>query len=128
MACSCYRYRLIRHEVAAITLHDLLVLLVRAPTNSACVVVFDKDFCLLRWQRPTLAPYYLTLLHDHFGGPAAIHIGPGVKRVMQHTGDGSRFLLMRYVDEAALGQELTHLVAVDNWFEELNRLALPDPQ
>ena len=41
--------------------------------------------------------------------------------------DGSQFLLIR--DEGGdFLPEQTHLVAVENWFEELQRLAPPDPQ
>ena len=43
--------------------------------------------------------------------------------------DGTRFLLTRN-DSSSTSTEssITHLVAIDNWFEELRRLAPPDPQ
>jgi len=44
--------------------------------------------------------------------------------------DGTRFLLSRDLlnDNSTTASELTQLIVVDNWFEELKRLAPPDPQ
>ena len=44
--------------------------------------------------------------------------------------DGLRFLMLKTEDVAtsSLPAEFTSLVVVDNWFEELKRLAPPDPQ
>ena len=44
------------------------------------------------------------------------------------SADGSRLLLRRETKNTVQDTEVTLLVAVDNWFEELNRLAPPDPQ
>ena len=45
------------------------------------------------------------------------------------SADGSRFMLMLIgAVTVAEAEEHTHLVVVDNWFEELKRLAPPDPQ
>ena len=51
---------------------------------------------------------------------------PGTKAI---TLDGSRFLLQKPVAQAAAGipPQQSALVAVNNWFEELNRLAPPSP-
>ena len=43
------------------------------------------------------------------------------------SADGSRLLLRRDTEEVQ-ATEVTLLVAVENWFEELKRLAPPDPQ
>jgi len=42
--------------------------------------------------------------------------------------DGSRILLRREPDVTAQETEVTLLIAVDNWFAELKRLAPPDPE
>lgn len=46
------------------------------------------------------------------------------------TADGSRFLLLKPQTEtgSASFSEDTHLVAVENWFQELRRIALPEGQ
>jgi serine/threonine-protein kinase len=44
------------------------------------------------------------------------------------SADGSRILLRSAPDVEARETEVTSLVAVDNWFEELKRLAPPDPR
>ena len=46
--------------------------------------------------------------------------------VFDISADGSRFMLMTAVTVER--EENTHLVVVDNWFEELKRLAPPDPR
>jgi len=44
------------------------------------------------------------------------------------SADGSRILLRSATDAEAREAEMTSLVAVENWFAELKRLAPPDPQ
>lgn len=44
------------------------------------------------------------------------------------SADGSRLLLRREIESEIEVTEVTLLVAVENWFEELKRLAPPDPQ
>jgi len=41
--------------------------------------------------------------------------------------DGQQFLMMKTVEQRAQLDEQTTLVAVENWFSELNRLAPPSP-
>jgi len=41
--------------------------------------------------------------------------------------DGQRFLMMKATDEAQRRTEDAQLIVVENWFEELNRLAPPSP-
>ncbi len=41
--------------------------------------------------------------------------------------DGQQFLMVKTAEQRAQVDEQTLLVVVDNWFEELNRLAPPSP-
>ncbi|MDA1371946.1 MAG: hypothetical protein O2971_14435 [Proteobacteria bacterium] len=49
-------------------------------------------------------------------------------RTFDISADGSRILLRRAPEVEALETEVTLLVAVENWFAELKRLAPPDPR
>jgi len=53
--------------------------------------------------------------------------GTGTEGSFDLSPDGSQFLLIRGVGDF-VPTEQTRLVAVQNWFEELKRLAPPDPQ
>lgn len=53
--------------------------------------------------------------------------GAGGQGAFDISNDGSRFILIKDTDNSAVLDQ-TLLVAVENWFEELKRLAPPDPQ
>ncbi len=68
-----------------------------------------------------------------FQNDAPITLFSGSYNVIGDTGgldisaDGSQFLLIRGADNLGASEQ-TRLIAVENWFEELKRLAPPDPQ
>lgn len=55
-------------------------------------------------------------------------LGLGARGTLGIAADGSRFLLLRETENRFQETEATLLVTVENWFEELKRLAPPDPQ
>ncbi len=54
---------------------------------------------------------------DRFGPPGRFDVSP----------DGQQFLMTKSADQTDQINEQTTLVVVENWFEELNRLAPPSP-
>jgi Tol biopolymer transport system component len=62
--------------------------------------------------------------------PVVIISGTYLNSEYDISTDGSRFLRLQSLgdDNSPIGPELTELVVVENWFEELKQLAPPDPQ